>query len=390
MPCGIQNRWLLWSETPSLGHKYSLPDRFALSSRAREKDWPWSWIKKMCPDPETSQPSLKKLDNIAQNLHRSLQSFGTISSCPWYSHMWVSRSLNTHPCCPRGDGWPSPFLFATSFFFQSWMTTLGIPCVYQTGEVWMTSGPQAPPKCKPTVRISTEHAAGLFSFLQSKKASHFQNGQTLTVGLIACGRESFGWRATEMCVPLSPFLPQLSAEHPLAWNQLCLLSSIMDNSTESGWGASTLSLTVTSVYFLPLPIALLWSESFPPASDEKVKSHRTSLPKVTQCSNVLPEPKPSALHLEQAKCRMILSEYHPRECRFQKNHTQIQQKIDSQPSFIFPQVILHKRAQGRPTLHWVQISEMNIWLNCLVGIPPLWNGQAVFVESHAYPWWSPR
>ena len=179
------------------------------------------------------------------------------------------------------------------------MTTLGIPCVYQTSEVWMTSGPQAPPKCKPTVRISTEHAAGLFSFLQSKKASHFQNGQTLTVGLIACGRESFVWRATEMCVPLSPFLPQLSAEHPLAWNQLCLLSSIMDNSTESGWGVSTLSLTVTSVYFLPLPIALLWSESFPPASDEKVKSHRTSLPKVTQCSNVLPEPKPSALPLEQ-------------------------------------------------------------------------------------------
>lgn len=118
MLCGIQNRWLLWSETPSLGHKYSLPDRFALSPRAREKDWPWSWIKKMCPDPETSQPSLKKLDNIAQNLHRSPQSFGTISSCPWCSHMWVSRSLNTHPCCPRGDGWLSPSLFATSFFFS--------------------------------------------------------------------------------------------------------------------------------------------------------------------------------------------------------------------------------------------------------------------------------
>ena len=56
----------------------------------------------------------------------------------------------------------------------------------------MTSGPQAPPKCEPTVRISTEYAAGLFSFFQSKKASHFQNGQTLTVGLIACGGESFG------------------------------------------------------------------------------------------------------------------------------------------------------------------------------------------------------
>lgn len=77
-------------------------------------------------------------------------------------------------------------------FFQSQMTTSGIPCVYQTSQVWMTSGPQAPPKCKPTVRISAEYAAGLFSFFQSKKASHFQNGQTLTVGLIACGGESFG------------------------------------------------------------------------------------------------------------------------------------------------------------------------------------------------------
>ena len=180
-------------------------------------------------------------------------------------------------------------------FFQSWMTTSGVPCVYQTSEVWMTSGPQAPPKCEPTVRISTEYAAGLFYFFQSKKASHFQNGQTLTVGLIACGGESFGWRATETCVHLPPFLLQLSTElGTLAWNQLCLLSSITDNSTELGWGASTLSLTVTSVYFLLLPIALLWSTSFPPASNEKVKCHRTSLSKVKQCSNVIPEPKSSA------------------------------------------------------------------------------------------------
>ena len=116
--------------------------------------------------------------------------------------------------------------------FQSRMTTSGIPCVYQTSQVWMTSGPQAPPKCKPTVKISTEYAAGLFSFFQSKKASHFQNGTTLTFGLIACGGESFGWRATETCVHLPPFLLQLSTEHTLAWNQLCLLLSITDNSTE--------------------------------------------------------------------------------------------------------------------------------------------------------------
>ena len=67
---------------------------------------------------------------IAQNLPRLLQSFCTINSCPWRSHMWVNRSLNTHSCCPRGDGWPGPSLVASSFF-QSWMTTSGIPCIYQ-------------------------------------------------------------------------------------------------------------------------------------------------------------------------------------------------------------------------------------------------------------------
>ena len=50
---------------------------------------------------------------------------------------------------------------------------------------------------------------------------------------------------------------------------------------------SILSLKVTLVNFLPLPTALLWSVSFPPSSDEKTTSYRTSLPKVMQWSNVL-------------------------------------------------------------------------------------------------------
>ena len=170
----------------------------------------------------------------------------------------------------------------------------------------------------------------------------------------------------------------------LGTNQLCLLSSIIDNSTELGWGASTLSLKVTLVNFFPLCTALLWSVSFPPASEEKTTSHRTSLPKVMQCSNVIPEPKSSARPLEQAKCRMLLSEYHPREWPFQKNHMQLLSEILTHSWGLFsPQVQMLN-------LHQIQKFWTKDWLNSLVSTSLMWNGQAVFEESHARPWWSPR
>ena len=117
------------------------------------------------------------------------------------------------------------------------------------------------------------------------------------------------------------------------------------------------------------------SVSFPAASDEKTTSHRTSLPKVMQCSNVLPEPKPSALPLEQARCRMLLSEYHPRECRFQKNHTQLLSERLTHSWVLFsPQVQMLN-------FHQIQKFWTKVWLNSLVSTSLTWNGQAVFEVS---------
>lgn len=164
-----------------------------------------------------------------------------------------------------------------------------------------------PSKYSSTVWISAEYAVVL-SPHPNKRASHFQNGQSLIIGLIAWGGESCG-RAPELCVHLSPFLPQPSTEHDVTGNQHSLVWFIVDKGTGTGWGASTFSPQVTSEPFLfpshssPVisifPSSLRWENQIP----------RPLHPKVTQYSKVVPDPKSSALLLEQASCVLLLSKY---------------------------------------------------------------------------------
>lgn len=295
--------WLLWPETPSLRDKFLLSDGFAHSSGPREKGWPSPWIRKMCHRHHDLQK--EKPDKIAQNLHRSLQSFSTINSYPWCSQVRVSRRLTAHPCCPRGDCCFGPFLFAPSFFHSS-MTVSGFLVLIKQIKLGWCQAPH-PSKYSSTVWISAEYAVVL-SPHPNKRASHFQNGQSLIIGLIACGGESCG-RAPELCVHLSPFLPQPSTEHDVTGNQHSLVWFIVDKGTGTGWGASTFSPQVTSEPFLfpshssPVisifPSSLRWENQIP----------RPLHPKVTQYSKVVPDPKSSALLLEQASCVLLLSKY---------------------------------------------------------------------------------
>lgn len=172
------------------------------------------------------------------------------------------------------------------FFNPEWQLQEFLVFIKQVKSGW----PQAP---RPLLSVNLQW--GLVQSMQqdcsrsskSKKASHFQNGQTLTLASLPVEGEFWLKSHYEACVRLSvPPMTEYWAYPCLEPAVYCCPSQII---------ALSLSLMVTSVYFLLLPMALLWSASFPPASDETVKILQNFTVQGRTVFKCHAEPKSSAL-----------------------------------------------------------------------------------------------